>query len=185
MKRRRFPHDDEERRKRLDPGSILRDIGLRPGSAFVDVGCGEGFFAVPAAVTVGESGKVWGVDVNGEVVEKLREIAKEKGLKNLSARVGKAEELVLCDGCADVVFFGEDFHEFDDRTKTLANAKRMLKPDGTLAILDWKKEHMDFGPPFEERVSEEEVARLVEAAGFEVESVKAAGPHHYLVKAKP
>ncbi|MFH1821910.1 MAG: methyltransferase domain-containing protein [Methanobacteriota archaeon] len=185
MKRRRFPHDDEERRKRQDPESILRDIGLGPGFVFVDVGCGEGFFAIPAAGIVGKSGMVYGLDVNGETVDKLGEIVKAKGLKNLSLRVGKAEELVMCDSCADIVFFGLDFHEFEDRAKVLVNAKRMLKPGGALAVLDWKKEPMDFGPPFEERISEDEAARLVEAAGFEVEFVKDAGAHHYLLKTRP
>jgi len=113
----------------------------------IDVGCGNGFFALPAARLVGEKGKVFGFDANAEAIGMLKKTAMKEGLRNLNLRVGMAEETVLCDACADIVFFGIVLHDFKDASRVLSNAKRMLKSTGRLVDLDWKKEPMNFGPP--------------------------------------
>jgi ubiquinone/menaquinone biosynthesis C-methylase UbiE len=179
-----FYHDEEARRKWQNPENILADIGLKPGTVFVDVGCGEGFFAIPAAKMVGRKGKVYGVDIYNEAVEHLRMKAVNEELNNLEARVGAAEETVICKGCADIVFFGIDLHDFRDPVKVLANAKRMLKPTGRIVDLDWKKIQMDIGPPLQLRFSEEEAGSRIKEAGFEIESVKDVSSYHYLIVAK-
>ena len=76
-------------------------------------------------------------------------------------------------------------HDFRDPAKVLRNAKRMIKPTGTLINLDWKKKRTAFGPPLQIRFSEEQAQTLIEQAGFTVESVKDAGNNFYLVTAKP
>lgn len=185
MKHRRFRHDDGGRRKWQNPEVILADIGLKAGLTFVDVGCGEGFFALPAARIVNKTGKVYGVDMDVEAIDILKETAGKEGLTNLSLRAGRAEDTVFCESCADIVFFGIDLHDFEDPDKVLKNAERMLKPSGKLFNLDWKKEPTEHGPPLEMRFSEEEAVRRIELAGFKIESVKEAGPYHYLIIAKP
>jgi len=52
--------DDEIRRKWQDPDVVLMEIGLKPDATFIDVGCGEGFFTLPAVRLVGEKGRVYG-----------------------------------------------------------------------------------------------------------------------------
>jgi ubiquinone/menaquinone biosynthesis C-methylase UbiE len=178
---------DEEalRRRWHNPEVTLKSIGLNAGMVFVDVGCGDGFFAVPAAQRVGEKGMVYAVDIDASAIERLRDKAEEKGLKNVNAKVGEAEETVFCEGCADMVFYGRVLHDFKDPAKVLCNAKRMIKPAGTLVDLDWKKKPTVFGPPVRIRFSEEQAAGLIRAAGFTVESVKAVGRNFYIVTAKP
>jgi len=175
---------DEERRKWQNPEAILADIGLQPGLTFMDIGCGEGFFALPAARLVGERGRAYGLDMDGESIGRLSEKAATEGLRNLILKVGKAEEAVLCQACADVVFLGIVLHDFEEPVTVLKNAGKMLKPAGHLVNLDWKKEAMDFGAPLYKRFSEEEAVRLIEAAGFRMETVAEAGPYHYLMVAK-
>jgi len=179
------PAIDDERRKWQNPEAILADIGLRPGLTFVDIGCGGGFFALPAARIVGETGKVYGLDTNPRSITSLKELASREGLTNLDLTIGKAEELVICEQCADIIFFGIALHDFQDASKVLENAKRMVKPTGRLVNLDWKKEPMKLGPPVEIRFSQEMASRLIEAAGFIVETVKDSGLYHYIVIAKP
>lgn len=154
---------------------------MKPGFTLIDVGCGNGFFALPAARLVGEKGKVFGFDANAEAIGMLKKTAMKEGLRNLNLRVGMAEETVLCDACADIVFFGIVLHDFKDASRVLSNAKRMLKSTGRLVDLDWKKEPMNFGPPLRIRFSEEKAVSLIEAADFKINSVRAAGPHHYLI----
>jgi len=179
-----FHHDEEERRMWQNPEQILAEIGLKEGDTFVDVGCGEGFFAIPVAKIVGGSGKVFCVDVHGESVEKVKQRVQAEGLNNTVAKVGRAEDAIFCEGCADVVFFGIDLHDFDNAPKVLANARRMLKPKGKLVDLDWKRKLMGKGPPFHIRFSEEKAAGLIKEAGFEVQSVKDSGKYHYLIVAR-
>ena len=176
--------DEKERRKWQNPEAILADVGLQPGSTFIDVGCGDGFFALPAARLVGEKGIVYGLDTNAGAISKLKERAEMEGLRNLDLKVGKAEENVLCEACADIVFFGIVLHDFEEPARVLANARKMLKPAGRLVNLDWKKEPMEFGPPLQIRFSAEEAARLIEEHGFLVENVKEVGPYHYLIVTK-
>lgn len=177
-------HDEVDRRKWQDPEAILVDIDLRSGLTFMDIGCGEGFFALPAAKLVGKNGKVYGLDIDADAIARLREKAAKVGLRNLTLKAGEAEELVLCEACADIIFFGIVLHDFKDTARVLINAKKMLKSTGRLINLDWKKEPMDLGPPLEIRFSEKEAARIIESAGFRVEAVKEAGPYHYLIAAR-
>ncbi|MBI4188193.1 MAG: class I SAM-dependent methyltransferase [Chloroflexi bacterium] len=181
----RRPADDTERRKWQNPEAILSDIGLRLGFTFVDIACGGGFFALPAARMVGRRGKVYGLDTDTRSIIGLKEQAAREGLKNLHLLVGRAEESVICEQCADIVFFGMALHDFQYPSKVLENAKRMVKPTGRLINLDWKKESTELGPPLKKRFSEETAVRLIEAAGFSVETVTDSGHYHYLIIAKP
>jgi ubiquinone/menaquinone biosynthesis C-methylase UbiE len=178
---RRFLVDDPERRKWQDPDQILSSIGLREGMVFVDLGCGEGYFAIPAARRVGPRGKVYAADINGESVERLRARADEEGLKNLTTQVGEAEETLFCEGCADILFFGIDLHDFRDPVAVLRNAKQMLGPEGRLADLDWKDEPMELGPPLGKRFSIAKASRLIGSVGLRIQTVQEAGPYHYLI----
>ena len=78
----------------------------------IDIGCGQGFFALPAARRVGRNGKVVGIDTNPEAVGVMMERAGREGLHTLEGIVGTGEETVACEGCADIVFFGIDLHDF-------------------------------------------------------------------------
>jgi ubiquinone/menaquinone biosynthesis C-methylase UbiE len=178
---RRFMVDDPERRRWQDPEEVLTLVGLREEMVFVDMGCGEGYFAIPAARRVGPTGKVYAADINAEAVERLRVRADEEGLKNMTTRAGPAEETVFCEGYADIVFFGIDLHDFRDPAAVLRNARRMVKEGGRVADLDWKDEPMEPGPPQAIRLSREKAGALMESAGLRVLSVQDAGPYHYLV----
>ena len=181
MNRRQFSPDDPERRQWQDPDQILSTIGLGPGMVFVDMGCGDGYFALPAARRVGPEGRVYANDIDEGAVARLRERAAQEGLDNLVAEVQESEDSVACEGCADIVFFGIDLHDFRDPAKVLANAQKMLHTRGRLVDLDWKDQPTPFGPPLEKRFSIGKVQSLFSSAGFRVESVQDAGPWHYLI----
>jgi ubiquinone/menaquinone biosynthesis C-methylase UbiE len=178
-----FALDEATRRSWFNPEAVLRD--LRVGMVFMDVGCGDGFFSILAAKKVGEKGEVYAVDSDASAIERLNRKAQAEGLKNIVSKIGLAEETVFCSGCADFVFFSMVLHDFVDPAKVLRNAKEMIKPSGRLVDLDWKKQKMRFGPPFEIRFSEAYASSLIHSAGFQIASVRDAGNYHYIITAKP
>ena len=167
------------------PEVILKEIGLRPGMVFMDIGSGDGFFTIPAAEIAGANGKVYAVDTDASAIDRLKKKATKKGLTNVKTKVGTGEETVFCEACVDIVFYSLVLHDFNDPAKVLRNARRMVKPSGRLVNLDWKKKRTVFGPPVRIRFSEEQARSLIEAAGFKVESARDAGRNHYIVIAKP
>lgn len=176
---------DAERRAWQDPEAILGETGLQPGDTFVDLGCGQGFFAIPAARIVSASGRVLGVDVREAPITTLRDRARIEGLSNIEVTHGRAEDAVLCEGCADMVFIGIALHDFVDPARVLGNARRMIKAGGKLVNLDWKYEKMEIGPPLQIRFSEEKASHLIEQAGFDIVDVGPSGKYHYVITATP
>jgi len=179
----RYPGEETIRRQWRKPETTLKQVGLRADMVFMDIGCGDGFFTLPAAQIVGEKGAVYAVDTDAAAIEKLKDNAAEKGLTNMTAEIGSGEETVFCTECADMVFYSRVLHDFKDPAKVLRNAKAMLKPAGKLVNLDWKKKPMLFGPPLRIRFSEEQAAELIKTAGFTIESVKSAGLNFYIITA--
>jgi ubiquinone/menaquinone biosynthesis C-methylase UbiE len=182
---RTFSPDDPERREWQNPEEILGSVGLVPGMVFVDPGCGDGFFSLPAARIVGPEGKVFAVDIDAGAVGRLRKRASDEGLAWLVAEAASAEETIACEGCADIVFFGIDLHDFADPAKVIRNAKIMLRPSGKLVDLDWTDRPTPFGPPPSIRFSIAKARQMIEGAGFAVRSSADAGPYHYLIIATP
>ncbi len=178
-----FSLDEATRRSWYNPDDILKD--LHAGMVFCDVGCGDGYFTILAAKKVGEKGKVYAVDTDTLAVKKLKQKAENEALTNITAEVASAEETVFCIECADFVFYSMVLHDFFDPSKVLLNAKRMLKHEGHVVDLDWKKQEVPFGPPFKTRFDEAKVSRLMREAGFKVDAVCEAGSYHYVVVAKP
>jgi ubiquinone/menaquinone biosynthesis C-methylase UbiE len=171
------PHNNTLRRTWQDPDQILTRVGLRRGFTFIDVGCGDGFFTIPAAKRVGKTGRIYGIDLNEFALKSLRDKATQEQLDRMSLERGKAEDIIICTACADIVFFGIVLHDFEDPLKVLLNARKMLKPSGRLINLDWKKEPMVLGPPLQIRFSKEQALRLISDAKFTIEQVSNTGPY--------
>jgi ubiquinone/menaquinone biosynthesis C-methylase UbiE len=179
-----FSLDEATRRSWYNPEQILKDAGLAAGMVFIDVGSSEGFFSLLAAKMVGGSGIVYAVDSDFDAIERLKAEAERQHFSNIRVKAAAAEETVFCNACADVVFYSMDLHDFRDAVRVLQNAKKMIKPTGVLVDLDWKKQMMQFGPPFKIRFSEQDAQGLLKITGFKVTSVLDAGPYHYVVLAK-
>ncbi len=179
-------YNHEGRSRWQDAHSILARIGLKSGDTLADVGAGDGYFSLPAAQIVGNSGAILAFDAYPEAITALQTAASAAGFANIKTTVGEAENTIMCTGCADIVLMANVLHDFNDPVAALKNARLMLKPAGKLADLDWKKEEgQPFGPPFAIRFDQEKSRALLEEAGFNVISSEFVGPYHYLLVANP
>jgi len=176
-------HDDSARREWQQPEAILAEIGLGQGMSFVDIGCGEGFFTLPAAGIVGGAGQVHALDANPQAIAILREKIAQAKLTNVNVETGRGETTVLCGECADIVFLGIVLHDFESPDKVLANAYLMTRPGGRLVNLDWKKEALPLGPPEHIKFSPDRAADMIRRAGFRVIETRDSGQYHYVVTA--
>ncbi|HEX7575294.1 MAG TPA: methyltransferase domain-containing protein, partial [Candidatus Methanoperedens sp.] len=81
----------------------------------------------------------------------------------------------------DILLMANVFHELEDKLSLLKEVKRVLKINGRLMIIDWKKIEMDFGPPFQERLYEKEVIDTYYGNGFMLLESSNIGPYNYLL----
>jgi SAM-dependent methyltransferase len=109
---------------------------IEPGETVVDVGSGSGFDSLIASTLVGPEGRVTGVDMTEEMLNKARAGAKSMGANHVDFREGFAEKLPLPDGSADVVISNGVLNLTPDKAKTLNEWARILRPGGRLYIGD-------------------------------------------------
>lgn len=109
---------------------------IGPGEQVLDVGCGAGIDSLIAAGLVGETGRVVGIDMTAEMLERARRARQEAGLDNLEFVDGTAEALPVGDESIDVVISNGVFNLTPDKKATLAEWHRVLEPGGRLQIAD-------------------------------------------------
>ncbi|MDQ7081840.1 MAG: class I SAM-dependent methyltransferase [Aquificota bacterium] len=123
----------------FDPEKTLREFGIREGMTVLDVGTGPGFYLPYLSKLVGERGKVYAVDVQEEMVRRAREKVEMEGLGNVEVLRSEENHIPLPDRSVDFVFMAFTFLELEDPKKFAEELKRVAKPLGYLAVIDWKR----------------------------------------------
>lgn len=158
--------DNEKRRTVMPPFQTLERLGVKAGNTVADIGCGTGYFTIPAAQIAGVSSKIYAMDISMEMLEEVEKKALEAGLVNICGVKTEEYDLKADSRSVDFVILSNVFHEIEDKGKFIAEISRILKNGGTLAIVEWEKVSGEFGPPVEERLSYEEVADVLSKNGY-------------------
>lgn len=162
--------ESPERHRNFPPEELLRrfGVGLREGEVLLDVGCGPGFFALPAARLIGPSGRVIGIDTAPEMVEAANGRAREAGVANLEVLRSEENTFPVADSAVDLLWIAFLAHELLEPVAFFRECRRVLRPGGRLAVIDWRKdpEAAEMGPALDERVGEEDVAEALVSAGL-------------------
>jgi len=169
--------ESEDRRIWQSPDVILSAVEVKPNFVVADLGCGNGYFTVPLAE---KARKVYGIDVQKEMLDFLAEKTRKLKIKNVELLVSKPDEIPLNDESVDVLLSVNTLHEFDDKEKMTEEIRRVVKKGGKLLIVDFIKRETGFGPPVEIRVRKAEAVRLFEGKDLLLVKEKKL-PYHYLL----
>jgi ubiquinone/menaquinone biosynthesis C-methylase UbiE len=115
--------------------NILREAGIQRGFRVLDYGCGPGSYIIPLAELVGESGKIYALDIHPLAIHKVKNIASKKQLANVETILSDCQT-GLPDNGLDVVLLYDIFHDLSDPNRILEELHRVLKPEGILSFSD-------------------------------------------------
>ena len=162
-----------------DPAANLAKLGLSDGMKVVDLGAGSGFYTMEAARKIGPSGRVYAVEVQKDLLERLRSVGAKEGLRNIEAVWGNVEKIggtKLRESLADRVIASNIIFQIVKLDDFVLEIKRILKPGGKVLVVDWS-DVSPIGP--KTVVPAMKVETLFEKNGFKLDQSFGAGEHHY------
>jgi cyclopropane fatty-acyl-phospholipid synthase-like methyltransferase len=170
--------DDPARDDWQKPEQVIAALGLAPDAAVADIGAGTGYFAVRLAQAL-PRGRVYAADIEADMVRYLGERAQRMKLANLVAVRAAADDARL-PARVDRVLIVNTYHHVDARAAYFRRLAGSLKPDGEVAIIDFRKES-PIGPPAASRLAATEVKAEMKEAGYALVAEHAFLPYQYFL----
>lgn len=167
----------------IDPKAIVNQLSFTGVATIADLGTGSGAWAIACAEKLGASVSVYGVDVQEDMVTRLRNSARElklPGITPLHANIEKLKGVPLRDGSVDLVIIANVLYCAESREGVLNEASRLVKNNGKLLLVDWTGPHRGMGPDSSQVVTSEAGESLAVQAGFEFDHALPGGAYHWV-----
>ena len=163
----------------LVPEATLKRLGLTGGDFVCDIGAGSGIFTIPAAKQT--RGTVYAVDPNAELLQIIEARSKAEGLTNITIlRTGDFNYEIPAESI-DLALLVTVLHEIEPKADLLREVVRILKPSGSLCVIEFKKEPTPFGPPIDHRIAIDVVTTVCGDCGFSEHERFLLGENFYCV----
>ena len=166
--------EDPSRDEWQKPHDVIMALGLKPNEVIADIGAGTGYFARRFAM---HAGKVYAVDIDS----KLLAIVREHAPANLETVLAAPDDPRLPRHGVDTIFFCDVLHHIVNRPQYYAKLADAMKPGGRIVIVDFYKKDLPVGPPPEMKLSEQEVIREFDQAGFRLAKQSDVLPYQYFL----
>jgi len=174
--------DDPARDQWQKPDEVITALALAPDARVADIGSGTGYFAVRLARAVPQ-GKVYGADLEPDMVKYLNARAEKEKLPNLSAHVAAPNDPKL-PAPVDLVLVVDTYHHIDARAQYFAKLRAALRPGGRVAVIDFKPDSPT-GPPPAGRIASERVEAEMTQAGYRRVAAHEFLPYQYFLVFSP
>jgi ubiquinone/menaquinone biosynthesis C-methylase UbiE len=164
-----------------DPQKNIAELGIADGMKVVDLGAGSGFYTIESAKKVGPRGRVYAIDVQQDLLNKIKNSGVLVGLRNIEVIWGNIEKIggtKLREAIADRVIISNTLFQIaqEDRDNLALETKRIIKPGGKILVVDWAS----VGPLSPKTVVPKMLAEgIFQKVGFTLEKTFDAGDHHY------
>lgn len=172
-----------------DPVHNIAQFGLKVGDHVADLGAGTGHHTLEMAKLVEMPGKVYAVDVQGDLLKELVSRARNEHLVNIIPVVADIERehgTGISEGALDAALIANALFQVEDKFAFLKEAFRILRDGGELLVIDWSESFGGMGPSEKYVISEDSLMEIAEEVGFEYNRSIGAGEHHYgLIFRKP
>jgi ubiquinone/menaquinone biosynthesis C-methylase UbiE len=168
----------------IDPSRFFPNIKIHPGAQILDAGCGAGRYSIELSKLLDEKGLIHAVDDWDEGIESLKNAIREKGISNINPiKADITKHIPLENGSIDLSLMATVLHDLspEGQDSALKEIARVLKPDGVLALIEFKKIDKGPGPPISIRISEQEAEEKINKYGFLKTYLGDIGEFNYLL----
>ena len=163
----------------LTPKIVVESLSLSKGQTVIDYGAGAGFWAIPLARKVGQSGTVYAIDDKEERLQVLSSLAKMGKVLNIkTATYKKLGDPIHLKLKVDLILISNVLSEIKGHDDLLASMAKNSEVGTKLVIIDWAKDST-MGPSFSKRIIEDQVIFLAAKAGFKFVKQLETGTYHY------
>jgi ubiquinone/menaquinone biosynthesis C-methylase UbiE len=163
------------------PEEVMRALALKPGETVADIGSGSGYFTLRLAAAVGDTGRVYGVDIDPEMIRHLNRRVRDAGLRNVQTVLSDPDDPLLPDRSIDRFVIVDTWHHVEKQPEYLALMKKMLKPGGQVVMIDFQKRELPVGPPVAMKIAREDLVRQMETSGFRLAREHTFLPYQYFL----
>jgi SAM-dependent methyltransferase len=160
--------EDEKREQWQNSKQIISTVGIKKDSLVADIGSATGYFPVRIAkLTI--RGRVWGIDVEPNLVKYLNQRAEEEGIKNLYSILGTFSDPLIPEK-VDFIFIVNTYHHISQRKRYFESLRNSLKLNGKIVIVDFRKGKLPIGPKDHAKISKKQIISELIEAGYKVDS---------------
>jgi len=177
--------EDPQRDRYQKPAEVVAALGLRPGEAIADIGAGSGYFTFRLARGVGETGKIYAVDVSPDMILHINRRIRDLKVSNVVSILADADDPLLPVPFVNRFFFCDSWHHIENQAKYLSLMKKMLRPGGEVAMIDFHKKELPLGPPMEMKIAREDLIKQLERNGFRLAKEHKFLPYQYFLVFTP
>ena len=177
--------DDPARDEYQKPHDVIMALGLKGGERIADIGAGSGYFTMRFARHVGDTGRVYAIDVSPDMIVHLNQQVRAAGVDNVRTLLVPADDPLLADASVDLVFICNTWHHIANHPPYLEKVRAALKPGGRVVVIDFQKYDIPVGPPAEMKAPREGVVAEFEAAGFRLAASPGVLPYQYFLVFTP
>ncbi len=170
-----------EREAEEKPDLALDGMGIKPGMKIADMGSGVGYMTLRMAKRVGPTGKIYGVDLQPGMLQKLKENAAKAGVTNVEPILSTVDDPKLPANSVDMILMVDVYHEFSQPQAMIRKLREALKADGRLILLEYRAEDPSIPINPDHKMTVGQVKAEIEPEGFKLQTPIENLPRQHLL----